>query len=49
LKTIEVADFLAAIDGGSRKGPDFREAWEIQKTIDTAISSAKARAWQPIR
>ena len=49
LKTIEVADFLAAIDGRSRKGPDFREAWEIQKTIDTAISSAKARAWQPIR
>jgi predicted dehydrogenase len=45
LKTIEVADFLAAIAGGERKGPDFREAWEIQKVIDTAIRSSRERAW----
>jgi predicted dehydrogenase len=45
LKTIEVADFLAAIAGGSPKGPDFREAWEIQKVIDAALRSAKMRSW----
>ncbi|ACB96396.1 Gfo/Idh/MocA family protein [Beijerinckia indica] len=48
LKTIEVADFLAAIDGGERRGPDFREAWEIQKVVDTAITSSRARAWKEV-
>ncbi len=43
LKTIEVAEFLEAIAGGERKGPDFREAWEIQKVIDTAIKSSRER------
>jgi predicted dehydrogenase len=45
LKTIEVADFLEAIAGGKAKGPDFREAWEIQKVIDAAVRSSKERAW----
>jgi predicted dehydrogenase len=45
LKTIEVADFLTAISGGAKKGPDFREAWEIQKVIDTAIRASKERQW----
>jgi predicted dehydrogenase len=45
LKTIEVAHLLQAIAGGERKGPDFREAWEIQKVVDTAIRSSKERAW----
>ena len=45
LKTIEVADFLNAIAGGKAKGPDFREAWEIQKVIDTAIRSSKQKSW----
>ena len=45
LKTIEVADFLQAIAGGERRGPDFREAWEIQKVIDTAIRSSRERRW----
>jgi predicted dehydrogenase len=45
LKTIEVAHFLEAIEGGEHRGPDFREAWEIQKVVDTAISSSKERAW----
>ena len=45
LKTIEVADFLAAIAGATPKGPDFREAWEIQKVIDAALRSARERAW----
>src|SRR5207247_10412968 len=37
LKTIEVAEFLEAIAGGVRRGPDVREAREMQKIIDTAI------------
>jgi predicted dehydrogenase len=48
LKTIEVADFLEAIDGGKLKGPDFREAWEIQKVIDTAVRSGRDRSWLSI-
>ena len=48
LKTIEVADFLDAIAGGKSKGPDFREAWEIQKVIDTAIRSSRERRWLDI-
>jgi predicted dehydrogenase len=49
LKTIEVADFLCAIGGGEKRGPDFREAWEIQRVVDTAIDSSKSRAWLSIR
>jgi predicted dehydrogenase len=49
LKTIEVADFLSAIGGGEKRGPDFREAWEIQRVVDTAIESSKSRAWLSIR
>jgi predicted dehydrogenase len=45
LKTIEVAEFLAAIAGGEKQGPDFREAWEIQKVIDTAVESSRSRSW----
>jgi predicted dehydrogenase len=45
LKTIEVAHFLQAIAGEKRKGPDFREAWEIQRVIDAAIRSARERNW----
>src|SRR5216683_1036100 len=48
LKTIEVAEFLEAIAGGERRGPDFREAWEIQKIIDTAVRSSKLGTWQAI-
>ncbi|MGE3832747.1 MAG: Gfo/Idh/MocA family protein [Parvibaculaceae bacterium] len=45
LKTIEVARFLGAIAGEKSDGPDFREAWEIQKVIDTAIRSSRERRW----
>jgi predicted dehydrogenase len=45
LKTIEVAEFLAAIAGGERKGPDFREAWQIQKVVDAAVRSSRERSW----
>jgi predicted dehydrogenase len=49
LKTIEVADFLRTIGGGEKRGPDFREAWEIQRVVDAAVASSKARAWLNIR
>jgi predicted dehydrogenase len=45
LKTIEVAEFLAAIAGGPKQGPDFREAWEIQKVVDAAVRSSAERRW----
>jgi predicted dehydrogenase len=48
LKTIEVADFLRAIAGGEKSGPDFREAWEIQKVVDQAMESARAGEWRSI-
>ena len=48
LKTIEVADFLTAIDGGEHRGPDFREAYEIQKIVDTAVKSSRERQWKTV-
>jgi len=49
LKTIEVADFLNAIAGGEQRGPDFREALEIQKVVAAAITSSQARAWKEVK
>jgi predicted dehydrogenase len=48
LKTIEMAEFLHTIAGGPKAGPDFREAWEIQKVVQTALDSAKAGHWQDV-
>jgi predicted dehydrogenase len=48
LKTIEMAEFLSAIGGGPKAGPDFREAWEIQKVVDTAVHSSRERQWRKI-
>ena len=45
LKTIEMGEFLSAIGRGERSTPDFREAYEIQKVVDAAIASSKARGW----
>ncbi|WP_298281329.1 Gfo/Idh/MocA family protein [Acidocella sp.] len=45
LKTIEMAEFLCAVAGQSHQGPDFREAWEIQKIIDAAIRSSEEKCW----
>jgi predicted dehydrogenase len=45
LKTIEMGEFLRAIGRGERSMPDFREAYEIQKVVDAAIASSKARGW----
>jgi predicted dehydrogenase len=41
LKTIEMAEFLAAIAGGPKLGPDFAEAYEIQKVVEVAIESSR--------
>ena len=45
LKTIEMGEFLRAIGGGGAAGPDFREAYEIQKVVEAAIASSKSRVW----
>ena len=45
LKTIEMGEFLRAIGEGAKAGPDFREAYEIQKVVEAAIASSKARSW----
>lgn len=48
LKTIEVGEFLSRIEGGPLEGPDFREAYEIQKIIDLALRSSRERTWLPV-
>jgi predicted dehydrogenase len=45
LKTIEMRDFLDGIASGVHAGPDFREAWEIQRVVDTALISSSQRSW----
>lgn len=45
LKTIEMAEFLGAIGRGEKSGPDFREAYEIQKVVEAAIASSRSRNW----
>ena len=44
LKTIEMAEFLRGIAAGKSAGPDFREAFEIQKVVEAAIQSSKEKA-----
>lgn len=48
LKTIEMGEFLGSIATGKAAGPDFREAHEIQKVVEAAIASSKARRWVTI-
>ncbi len=45
LKTIEMGEFLRAIGEGKKAGPDFREAYEIQKVVEAAIASSTSRGW----
>ena len=40
LKTIEIAEFLQGIAAGKATGPDFREAFEIQKVVEAALRSS---------
>ena len=44
LKTIEMAEFLGGIASGTTAGPDFREAFEIQRVVEAAIQSSKEQA-----
>lgn len=48
LKTIEMAEFLYGIQQGKSTGPDFREAYEIQKVVEAAITSSKDRNWTSV-
>ena len=45
LKAIEARDFLHAVTGGSRRGPDFREGYEVQKLVELAYRSAREKRW----
>jgi len=45
LKAIEVRDFLEAVAGGSPKGPDFREGYEIQRLVQLAYRSSGEKRW----
>ena len=45
LKAIEARDFLQAVAGGPRKGPDFREGYEVQKLVELAYRSAREKRW----
>ena len=44
LKTIEMAEFLAAIGGAKHQGPDFREAYEVQKVVEAALQSSNQKS-----
>jgi predicted dehydrogenase len=45
LKTIEVAHLIESIAARKKASPDFREAYEVQRVIAAAASSASGRAW----
>lgn len=45
LKVIEVAELIAAHAGQGSCGPDFREAYEVQRTIEAMQESDRTRAW----
>ncbi|HAU5565772.1 TPA: Gfo/Idh/MocA family oxidoreductase [Serratia fonticola] len=45
LKTIEMLEFINSIVSGQSTGPDFREAFEIQRLVDAAVRSSKERSW----
>lgn len=45
LKVIEVAELLDAIASGGKCNPDFREAYEVQRTIEAMQTSSRERNW----
>lgn len=45
LKTIEMLEFIQSISQGNAIGPDFKEAFEIQKLVDAAVASSRERSW----
>jgi len=48
LKTIEIRDFLLAIVGQTNDHADFREGYEVQKTVETIYASSRERQWKNI-
>jgi predicted dehydrogenase len=48
LKTIEVRAILAALAGGPKFMPDFREAARVQATVDAIVVSARERRWTAV-
>jgi len=49
LKAIEARDFLHAATGGARRGPDFREGYEVQKLVELAYRSAREKRWLDVQ
>lgn len=45
LKVIEVAELLDAYAGGPPAHPDFAEGFEVQRTVDAVLVSARERRW----
>ncbi|NIF23844.1 Gfo/Idh/MocA family protein [Candidatus Pantoea multigeneris] len=45
LKTIEMLEFIQSIASGKAAGPDFKEAYEIQRLVDAALVSSRERSW----
>ncbi|WP_439525022.1 Gfo/Idh/MocA family protein [Marivita sp.] len=45
LKVIEVAELLTAHSGGTPCGPDFREAYEVQRIVEAMQVSHAQRQW----
>ena len=45
LKVIEVAELIHAIMENGRCMPDFREAWEVQRTVEAMQTSSSTREW----
>ena len=48
LKVIEVAELLDAHAGGTGCFPDFREALDIQRTIEAIAGSSRTRTWTKV-
>ena len=49
LKIFEVRRFIEAIATGERLLPDFREGWEIERTIEAVERSAASRTWTDVQ
>ena len=45
LKVIEIRNFLSALDGGPKPFADFREAYEVQRVVDSALLSSLEERW----
>lgn len=49
LKIFEVRRFIEAIATGERLLPDFREGWEIERTIEAVERSVASRTWTDVQ